>query len=317
MEDSKRTLYLAQNKVQKIIDTWTNYLVSNPNKLFRLDSVFRTYSQCLKIINQTNGFLITAFAGKAQNKFTHPSRLPDLGEVNLLTRIRAIQILTKKPVKIVLDGLYYAPIFHEEMLYIANYNKKLKSIAKLVGLNKEFPDLKTFYIVPELLKYLNSPNDYFEKNISKLRKNPDSTYKQIELYPKEIYETVERILPEEYQKKLKKDHNALDKVHTICSDFIIFKAFLSQLIEQLNKMDSYKRVTILKYSHTVNPRLNLEMNIMPWNSTILFKRSYRNINTAINVSYEDTLKDTRNYIIVGDQNYFWGFTRNKDIFQNF
>ncbi|MFC1780254.1 hypothetical protein ACFLY9_00995 [Patescibacteria group bacterium] len=312
----QRTIYLSNRKLRDLISNWTDYYLQNPEKSFRLEKKTDTYKTYINQIKKSKGFQLVAFAGKAQNEYTHPSRLPDLGELNLLTKIRAIQLLSKRPARIIFDGEYYTQTFKEDELYIKNYNKAMIFLTKLVGINKEYKTVNATVTVNDLLKSQNLPIDYPIKEKNKFLKNPTKAYEEIELYPKELFETVKRILPVDMKKLLKYQLENNGELEKICSEFIILKAILARIVDNSRRKDKYQRITILKYSHTTNPRINLEMNIVPWNSTILLKNSYLNINTAINASYRDLYNDPRNYIIIGEKNYFWGFSRKRNIFKN-
>jgi len=311
-----RTIIITRNHLKKISKNWVDYLMSNPHKLFKSESKKENYNKSLKLIKDASGFQITAFAGKAQNDYTHLSRLPDLGELNLLARLRAIQLLSNKPLRIILDGHYYARIFQEELKYISLYEKCLKVLSKLVSLNKEFQNIQIFFTVNELLSYLNIPSSRIVKEVKYFQKNVQLAYKKIGLQPKALIQTTKRMLPKSYKidrSLVSKQKNELLKVS---NEFIIYKAALSTFINLSKKKYNYQRITILKYSNSSNPRINLEMNLAPWNSTILFKNQYLNINTAINKDYQSLINDKRNYIILGEDNHFWGFSRNKNIFND-
>lgn len=313
-----KIIRISTQEIYKIAENWTNYLKKNPRKLFLRDRHFRTPKSCLELIKSSNGFQITAFAGKAQNRYTHPSRLPDLGEVNLLARLRAIQLLTQKPCRIILDGHYYSKAFHEIPELIERYDRKILKLAKAIGINKEFPDKEVGFDVDGLLKYLNVKKSDLKEYIQYYKKYPKKAYDLVEMYPDELYNPATRMLEEKFMEELeKKDSKKVEEtILNICSSFIINKAALSKLITMTRKKDKYQRITILRYAKSKNPRINLEMNFTPWNSTILFKNTYLNVNTAINLSYETLLEDKRNYIILGKNNHFWGFTRNKDLFKD-
>lgn len=309
-----RTIIITRNHLKKISKNWVDYLMSNPHKLFKSESKKENYNKNLKLIKDTSGFQITAFAGKAQNDYTHTERLPDLGELNLLARLRAIQLLCNKPLNIILDGHYYSKMFKEDDMYIDRYEKNLKELSNLVELNKEFSNIQTFFTVNELLTCLNMPSSHIEKEVEYFQKNVRVAYKKVGLQPKTFVQTTKRMLPKSYKLNSSPIYRQNDKLLRISNKFIIHKAALSTFINLSKKKNNYQRITILKYSNSNNPRINLEMNLAPWNSTILFKNQYLNINTAINKDYKSLINDRKNYIILGEDNHFWGFSRNKNIF---
>src|SRR3972149_4078283 len=141
-EESPKIIKISGTAIRNIAKEWINYFLNYPYKLFIEDNEFKNHIECLDLISKSNGFQITAFAGKAQNDYTHPLRQPDLGELNLLAKLRAIQILTYKPIRIILDGEYYSKIFHEDINFIKKYEKKLNDFARIIGINTEFGELK-------------------------------------------------------------------------------------------------------------------------------------------------------------------------------
>lgn len=307
-------IILSATRLKKLIEKWTIHLSTHPEKLFRTDYNQRL-EECLDLIKRSKGFQITAFAGKAQNHYTHPSRLPDLGDLNLLIRLRAVQIVTKRPIRIIFDGDHYAKIFGEESKYIVKYEKKLKELSALANLNNEFSKAETLLTVNQLLKYLKFKQRDLDKNIKEFQKKPEKAFKLIDMYPEEIMGNVKRIISDKLLERTPKSQLE-DLSFKISKNFIIYKAALADIIDLSFKKDHYQRITILRYSGSKNPRINLEMNIAPWNSTILFKNTYLNINTATNGSYSHFLEDHKNLTIEDKNKYFWGFARNRNIFND-
>jgi len=314
--DANRIIYLSDIILKIIINKWVKYLIANPQKLFKNESERIGFRYYLSKIQKAKGFLITLFPGKAQNDSTHPSRLPDFGELNTLTRIRAIQLLTNRPVTMMLDGNHYANIFKEKLEIIQSYERRIKELAKLVGINKEFLQVKTFLHFKDLLPIAGISDDEVKDDINFYSQNLNLAYKVVEIWPEEIYDSVERLLSKNYLIKIRKQPNYEEMISNICNQFIILKAVLSKVVKAVIDKIGYQRVTILKYARTDYPRINMEMNTAPWNSTILFKRSLININTAYNAGYKTLLQDKRNYLIIGKNKYFWGFSRNKNLINN-
>ncbi|MCA9382986.1 hypothetical protein KC909_01345 [Candidatus Dojkabacteria bacterium] len=301
---------LNTKQLKKLTDEWVGYFVERPEKLFQHDEKFPNTDECLSLIAKSNGFQITAFAGKVQNSFSHQDRLPDLGDLNLLARLRAIQILANKPLRIIFDGEFYADIFDEELHYITKYEAKLTEYSKLIELNKEFDSSATFYTVPELLKLTGHSMKDLESRIEYYTENPLEAYKLVETRPHELSNKISRLIKDNGHKYTN------DDVLEIGSKFIIKKAALAEIIEVLHESDNYQRITILKYSKSNNPRIRTEMKYAPWNATILFKGSYLNINTATSGSFEEFKNDKRNFQIYNEDKTFLGFTRKPHIFEN-
>lgn len=307
-------IVISNEHKQQIYDNWIEYLFSRPKKLFKISPKY-TYTEILAMIKKSKGFQITAFPGKAQNSYTNELKLPDFGEANLLCRIRAIQKLTNRPVKIILDGKYYANIFHEDRKIISRYEKALDKMAKEIGLNQEFPDFNTFMSVSELIKHLKISKSFLKEQEDFYNRNSELAYRLVGIWPKEMQERFLRILPKDLVIEIKSKENYEEILLNISRKFIILKAVLAKVLRVSEEIDNFKRITILKYSFSKNPRINLEMAIAPWNSAVLFKENLLNINTAFNGEYSELLSDVRNSAVYDEDNNFLCFTRKPEIFK--
>lgn len=300
--------------LKHIGEQWVEYFKKNKQKIFKRDIKHLSFDDILNKIEKADSFQITAFAGKVQNEFTHPMRMPDLGDFNILCKIKAIQDLTNTPVQIILDGEYYADIFGEDLKLIRKYENKLKELAELIKLNHGCKQ-KPFMTIREFLVHSQISPDILKEQIEVFRKSPELAYATTGMLPHHFYNSVTRFLSSKAKEELEATKNYKSYIYRKSSEFIVRKAALASALK-LSKIDSNSiRITILKYKNYKYPRLNLEMNMAPWNSCILFKTNYLNINTTINDSYTKLTSDARNYPIVDESGYFWGFSRKDDIFK--
>lgn len=311
----RRYIILSRKQLKALATKWVDYFIDHPQKLFRSDEAFPDVATAIEYLKSGKGFQLTAFAGKIQTDYTNPDRLPDLGEFNLLARIRAIQVLTELPLRIVFDGKYYADLFGENETKIPAYEEKIRRFANLIELNKEFPGTKRFYTVLGLQR---SFGDHFSiaNEIKRLRKHPDEAMKATAMSP-ETFEKSVRMFISKHQRAKYEDPEKLKKIiQEKSTDFIIYKAALATLLKKIREKDHYRRITILKYKKCDYPRINMEMNMAPWNSAILFKKKYLNINTTTNGKFVDFFHDSRSIEIKDWNDEHLGFTRNECIFED-
>ncbi|MBP9758959.1 hypothetical protein KBD45_04635 [Candidatus Dojkabacteria bacterium] len=307
---------INQQIIKTLTETWINYYISNKDILFKKDPKHTSIDEILDTIRTSGGFQITAFAGKIQNQNTHPQRLPDLGELNLLCKIKAIQDLTGGTVQIILDGEYYSDIFGEDNKIIKKYEKQLMKFANLVGLNKGLAN-KPLISLKDYLQQSNISYSIITNLIEIYQKSPEIAFESTGMLPEHFFESIKKFFSDTIIQKYKTQEEYHQAIYNMSKEFIIRKAALTGALKlsKVNSQNSYKRITILKYKNFKYPRLNIQMKMAPWNSTIIFKKSYLNINTAQTESFTNSKQDIRNYQIIDNKGYFWGFSRKPNLFE--